>query len=239
MLQSKTIVVTGASRGIGRKLSEYFSAHGNTVLALARDGDALARLAKSARAEGHGRNAVVAYPCDLSDPASVEAAVARIRHTHGRVDVLINKAADVTSKPFEGTTPAEIESLIRTNIIGPLQLIRGLMPELRNSDAPVIVNVSSLAGYKPDPSQTVYSITKAAVNAMSRALDADLRGIRVLNAALPTIALQDGQRGVPVLLYARRLERAIERGESELFLSPFTKWLMRLYAFYPPLMRLR
>jgi short-subunit dehydrogenase len=102
-----------------------------------------------------------------------------------------------------------------------------------------IVNISSLAGYKPNPSQTVYSATKSAVNGISDALRAEFRGtpVSVINVALSSVNLSDTpQRGkVPADVLAEKLMKAIERGQPELYLSPITKWLMRLYKFYPPL----
>jgi short-subunit dehydrogenase len=106
-----------------------------------------------------------------------------------------------------------------------------------------IVNISSLAGYKPNPAQTVYSVSKSAVNGMSDALRAEFggQGIHVLNVALASVAIEGPASAgeIPMKALAEALVRALERRQDELFFSRVTKWLMRLYKAYPPLMNLR
>ena len=100
-----------------------------------------------------------------------------------------------------------------------------------------IVNISSLAGYKPNPTQTVYSIAKGALNATSEALRAELgpRGVHIVN-----VALRSGGTGPmkgPAETVAQRIERAIANREPEIFFYRSSKWLMRLYAAFPFLTR--
>lgn len=234
---AKTVLlITGASRGIGRALAIHFAHKGSHVLLSGRDLDGLKETSDRILTAG-GRCAY--YVADLRDPASLDEMFLRIGDTPGRVDILINNAADVTSKAFLQTTQEEIDSLIRTNVIGALQLTRLVVPLMLAANGGVIINMSSLAGYKPNPTQTVYSISKAAVNGMSDALRAELadKNIHVINAALSSVStIPPGAPGqVPVERLATALERAIRQGQNEVFLSPVSKWLMRLYRFYPPL----
>jgi len=181
--------------------------------------------------------------CDLRDPGSLERMVEAIRDRFGGVDILINNGADLTSKPFLETSLEAIDDLMRTNVTGLLQLTRLVAPMMAERGSGLIVNVSSLAGSKPNVTQTVYSISKTGVNGASEALGADLRryGIHVMNVHLPSVSAEEptpaGQ--VPAAVYARKLERAMARRMPELYLSVVTKWLMRLYKFYPPLARIR
>lgn len=231
------MLITGASQGVGWFLAKYFAARGAHVLATARTEPALRLLAQEI---GEGGGQCEYFPSDLRDVATLEALAAHARESLGVIDVLINNAADVTSKPFLETSPEEIADLVEANVTGALQLTRLVAPVMPQPGG-VIVNVSSLAGYKPNPAQTVYSITKAAVNGMSEALRAELgpKGIHVMNVALASVGTEtDTQPGqTPVTVFAKALERAIERREDELFLSPVSKWLMRLYRFYPRLRR--
>ncbi|MCX5771880.1 MAG: SDR family NAD(P)-dependent oxidoreductase [Candidatus Hydrogenedentes bacterium] len=237
-LDGATILITGASQGVGRRLAVYFGRHieGVDILVAARNE---ANLRESARLVAEAGAKCSFYGCDLRESASIEKLVETIRRDGKRVNVLINNAADVTSKPLMGTSLDEIDSLVRTNVTGPLQLCRLVAPMMIERGGGAIVNISSLAGYKPNPGQTVYSATKSAVNGISDALRAEFRGtpVSVINVALSSINLSgEPRRGqVPADVFAAKLIRAIERGQPELYLSPLTKWLMRLYKFYPPL----
>lgn len=235
-----TILITGASGRVGRALAIHFAHKGAHLLLSGRDPDRLEQTADRIRNAGGYADC---YLADLRQPETLDDMILRIGENPGRVDILINNAADVTSHPFLQTTQEEIDSLIRTNVIGALQLTRLVAPLMLAANNGVIVNISSLAGYKPNPNQTVYSISKSAVNAMSEALRAELAptGIHVINVPLSSVAIvgpyPPGQ--VPVERVASALERAIEQRRPEVFLSPVSKWLMRLYQFYPPLARRR
>ena len=156
---------------------------------------------------------------------------------------MINNAADVTSQPLADTSLTEIDSIIRTNVTGALLLARLLIPGMLERGGGAIVNIFSLAGYKPNPTETVYSVSKSAVNRMSDALRAEFgaQGIHVLNVALASVAIEGPANAgkVPIEAGAEAIERALERRQDELFFSRVTKWLMRLYKAYPPLMNLR
>jgi len=235
------ILITGASRGVGRHLAVHFAQRGARPFLTARGEAGLRETA--ALAEEAGGRACSYHVCDLRVRETVAGLVERVREEAVGVDVLINNAADVTSKPLLETSAEEIESLILTNVAGCLQLCRLVGPLMVAQGRGMIVNVSSLAGYKPNPGQTVYSVSKAAVNGISAALRADFggQGVAVMNVALASVGLGERlRRGeVPVARFAARLERAIVKEETELFLSPLTKWLMRLYGICPGLARLR
>lgn len=234
-----TILITGGSQGLGRHLAVHFAPKAAEVIVTARNEAGLEQTAAMV-AQAGGRCAY--YVSDLRKPDTLEALVAQIHEQKKRVDLLINNAADVTSKPLLETSSDEIDNLIRTNVTGCLQLCRLLAPGMIQQGGGMIVNISSLAGYKPNPTQTVYSISKGGVNALSDALRAELsgKGIHVMNVALASVAVEGAPKPgqIPAARFAARLERAIERNETELFSSPFTKWLMRLYRFLPPLARL-
>jgi len=233
-----TFLITGGSQGVGRRLAVYLGRHvpGAEVLVAARNEENLRETVRQAKETG-GKCAY--YVCDLRDSAAIERMVETIQSEGRFVDVLVNNAADVTSKPLLETSMEEIDSLVRTNVSGPLQLCRLIAPAMIERGGGTIVNISSLAGYKANPNQTVYSATKTAVNGISDALRAEFRDtpVRVINVALSSIDLDGGgARGkVPVEVFAAKLVRAIEHDARELYLSPLTKWLMRLYKFYPPL----
>ncbi len=233
--KNKTILITGATGTVGSGLARHFAARGAELILTARN---LARLQALADDIGAGKVRVRCVAADLSHAASLETLTKTILESCPHVDILINNAADVTSKPLMETALDEIDRQIRTNVTGPLQLCRLMVPVMTDGDR-VIVNISSLAGYKPNPAQTVYSVSKAGINAVSEALRAELssRGFHVVNVALMGIGTGPGQ--VSVETFAARLQRSISRREHELFLYRRTKWLMRLYGMFPMLARMR
>lgn len=239
-IAGKTMLITGASQGIGRYCAGYFAKRGVEVILAARRESVVREAAEEIAAAG-GRSS--AYPLDLGAATSIARLADALRSDGRSVDILFNNAADLTSKPLLESSLDEIESLIRTNVTGLLQLSRVIAPFMAAKRAGFIINMSSLAGYKCNPTQTAYSVSKRAVNGISDALRAELAplGIGVMNVAVPSVWV-DAQRHagqIPVAVFAHRLAAAIARDETELYFSAVTKWLMRLYAFYPPLGRIR
>jgi short-subunit dehydrogenase len=239
-MKNKHVVITGASQGIGEYLAIYFAQKGATVILLARNEEGLQNTLRQVEEAGGTGHYCVA---DLSDTQSLTKAVNHIGEKFKRIDVLINNAADVTSKPFLETDLDEIEALVKTNVTGVLQLTRLLYPMLKNSKEPSIVNISSLAGYKANPMQTVYSITKTATNGISDALRWELEpeGFHVMNVGLSSVGTKDEHKPgqVSVARYAHLLESALFNRQDELFLTPANKWLMRLYKLFPALAKLK
>lgn len=226
----QTILITGATGTVGSGLAPYFSTRGHRVILTARDRARLDKLSASL-------NNAPAYTADLSDASSLEQLFTQLQTDGHAIDVLINNAADVTSKPFLETSLEEIDQIVRTNITGTLQLSRIIGADMAARGRGAIVNISSLAGYKPNPTQTVYSITKGALNVASEALRAELapRGVHLVNVAL--MGVGTGPMKVPVETVAQRIERAINNREPEIFFYRSSKFLMRFYAAFPFLIR--
>lgn len=172
-LSESTVLITGASQGIGRHLAVHFGSKCGKVILWARNAEGLAATRRLVEEAG-GRCATNAF--DLTDLNSIQASVDALALENDTVDVLINNAADVTSKPMLETSTAEINRLVGTNVTGPLQLCRLLLSDMIERGSGTIVNISSLAGYKTNPAQTVYSVTKKAVNGVPEALRAELTG---------------------------------------------------------------
>ena len=219
-MKPKNIVITGASQGLGQFLAIYFAQKGNKVILIARNEEGLQETLRQVEEAGGTGHYCVA---DLSDSKSLVKAVEHIGSQYKKIDILINNAADVTSKPLLETDLDEIAHLVQTNITGPLQLTRLLIPQMEISKEPSIINISSLAGYKANPTQTVYSITKTAVNGMSDALRAELgpKGFHVMNVGLSSVGTHtDHKPGqVSAARYAHLLESALFNQQDELFLS--------------------
>lgn len=195
-------VVTGANRGIGREVARQLATdHGFVVVLGARD---LAKGRSTARALDATGRRVRPQQLDVADPASIAAAVAHVGDELGAVDVLVNNAAIDYDTDARAVT-ADLDRVRRafeTNLFGAWATAQAFLPLLRASPHPRIVNVSSESGSISEMSggTPAYSISKAALNALTRLLAAELRRDRVLvNAVCPGWTDTDmGQGGRPV-----------------------------------------
>jgi NAD(P)-dependent dehydrogenase (short-subunit alcohol dehydrogenase family) len=201
-------LVTGANRGIGRETVRQLVARGCDVVAGARDLEAGERAAAELEPGGSpvaGGSRVVACQLDIADPASVAAAAARITERHGRLDILVNNAAIIYDSGARAVT-ADLDSVhaaLETNLFGAWRLTQALLPLLVRGAHPRIVNVSSEAGSIGEMTggTPAYSVSKAALNALTRLLAGELRHQRVLvNAVCPGWTATDmgGGGGRPV-----------------------------------------
>jgi short-subunit dehydrogenase len=167
-------LVTGATAGIGRSFASSLAARGNDVVLVARDGVRLEALAAELSRE-HGVDAV-ALVADLVDPAGIAVVEARLRDHTAPIDLLVNNAGMGTYGMF-AELPVETEEYeIRLNVLAVVRLTHAALAGMRARGHGAVVNVSSLAGYQPDPSSATYGATKAFLNSFTQAVHEELRG---------------------------------------------------------------
>lgn len=192
LLDGKTAVVTGASRGIGRAIVETFRTHGARVLACARDPEAEAfqQWLEEQRSSPGGE--VVAVRLDLADGTSITEAVKDIRTRAPGIDVLVNNAGIATGALFQMMSMADLHSVFAVNFFGPVALTQGLVRLMARNKAGAVVNISSTAAMIPDPGTLAYGASKAALARATQSMAAELGrvGIRV-NAIAPGITRTD------------------------------------------------
>jgi NAD(P)-dependent dehydrogenase (short-subunit alcohol dehydrogenase family) len=172
----KTVVVTGASKGIGRATTEAFVDQGAHVVMLARGA---ARLHAEAARLGDRATPI---RCDISKPDDVRAAFAEVERRFGKLDVLVNNAGVGGSSPIDEIRDEDVDAVFGTNIFGALYCTRSAIPLLEAAGGGDIVNVGSEAICDPPPPlMSLYSTSKHALAAFSRYATRELRsrGIRV------------------------------------------------------------
>jgi NAD(P)-dependent dehydrogenase (short-subunit alcohol dehydrogenase family) len=195
-------VVTGANRGIGREVVHRLAAEGWLAVLGSRDP---ARGAAAARELGGERAGVVACALDVASEESVAGAASWVADELGRCDALVNNAAIDYDTDARATTAdlARVHRAMETNLFGAWRAALAFLPLLRRSPHPRLVNVSSGGGSiaTMGPGTPAYSVSKAALNALTRVLAAELRADRVLvNAVCPGWVATDmgGPGGRPV-----------------------------------------
>jgi NAD(P)-dependent dehydrogenase (short-subunit alcohol dehydrogenase family) len=192
-------LVTGANRGIGLEVSRQLAALGHTVLVTARSEDAAARAAEEIGPNASGLRLDVTAENDIAQLAET------ITDRHGHLDVLVNNAA-IAYDTWQRAATADLDyvrTAAETNLYGPWRLTQMLLPLLRRSEHPRVVNVSSEAGSLTSMGggTPAYNTTKVALNALTRMLAAELRADGILvNAICPGWVATDmgGPGGRPV-----------------------------------------
>lgn len=156
----------------------HFARKGETVIAGVRRPGAASELQRRRDEEGLAFDIV---GLDVTDETSVAAAVTGAVGGHGRIDVLVNNAGVGLRGAIEDTSPELARVVFETNVIGPLRLLRAVLPVMRSQGHGVVVNVSSLAGRVSAPFAGIYSATKFAFEALSESLHYEVApfGIRV------------------------------------------------------------
>jgi short-subunit dehydrogenase len=181
MSTSKTILITGATAGIGRTTALHLAGLSHHVIASGRKPTELARLAAEARGLA-GKLDVV--PLDVTQPASIAAAVVEVDRLTGErgLDALINNAGFGVLGPTSEISDAEMRRQYDTNVFGLMNVTRAFLPAMRARRAGRIINVSSLGGRVTLPYFGVYNSTKYAVESLSDALRYELQpfGIAVV-----------------------------------------------------------
>ncbi|MFT3720475.1 2-hydroxycyclohexanecarboxyl-CoA dehydrogenase [Pseudorhodoferax sp.] len=165
--EHKTIVVTGGGGGIGGATCLRFGKEGGRVAVLDLNLDAAEKVAAQIRAEG---GAAQALRCDITDRASVNAALAATEEKLGPVDVLVNNAGWDVFKPFTKTEPAQWDQLIAINLVGALHLHHAVLPGMAARKAGRIVNIASDAARVGSSGEAVYAACKGGLVAFSKTI---------------------------------------------------------------------
>jgi short-subunit dehydrogenase len=188
--EGQTVVVTGASSGVGAAAARMFGAEG-------------ARVVLAARSVG----------ADVSDPDQARALVERALEATGSIHVLVNNAGYNHRGPVAEGDPKELARIVDVNLRGPILLTRFALPSLLQQERAAVVNVASIAGQVPLPGEATYSATKFGLRGFSMALAEELRGtsVRVSIVSpgpIETGFLTDDLEAVPDIVFSQPMSSA-------------------------------
>lgn len=163
---TKTVLITGCSSGLGRLTARHFAARGwNVVATMRRPEPGLAE---------EFPDRVLVETLDVSDPASIDAAVRAGVQRFGGLDAVVNNAGITILSIFEATPESAVKKIFDTNVFGVMNVIRATVPALRERGGGTIVNVTSGVGYMAVPLLSLYVASKHAVEGLSESLAYEL-----------------------------------------------------------------
>ena len=169
---TKTVLITGCSSGLGKTTARHFGAEGWNVVATMRKPD-------PSLASDYADQMLV-LPLDVTDPASIETAIAAGVERFGRIDAVVNNAGISVVSIFEATAKETIRGIFETNVFGIMNVVQAIIPHLRNHGGGTIVNISSGVGLAAVPLLALYTATKHAVEGLAESLSYELESQNIL-----------------------------------------------------------
>ena len=170
---SKVVFITGASSGIGKSIGEFLFNKGFTVYGTSRTPN------------NYTNSVFPLITLDVRDTNSIQHAITDVISKAGRIDVVINNAGVGITGPIEEIPTEEIKNNFETNLFGPIEVIKAVLPQMRKQKSGLIINVTSIAGYMGLPYRSVYSASKGALELITEAVRMEVKpfNIQITNVA--------------------------------------------------------
>ncbi|GAB3768262.1 SDR family oxidoreductase [Spirosoma horti] len=171
-MMNKTIILTGASSGIGKAAAKKFAAEGWNVIATMRNPEQEQELTQLPN--------VLVTRLDVQDPASIDSAIQQGLDRFGKIDAVVNNAGYGQNGVFEAISPEQIQQQFDVNVFGVMNVIRALLPHFRQQKSGLILNISSGAGRYTLPLISLYAASKFALEGFSEALSFELSTLNII-----------------------------------------------------------
>ncbi|AWM12491.1 short-chain dehydrogenase/reductase [Flavobacterium sediminis] len=170
---SKVVFITGGSSGIGKAVGVFLKNKGFTVYGTSRNPE------RFPDAE------INLIALDVRDKGSIAKAIEEVVNQEGKIDVLINNAGVGITGPLEEIPAEEIKNNFETNLFGPIEVMKAVLPYMRDKKSGLIINVTSIAGYMGLPFRGVYSASKGALELVTEAMRMEVKpfGVQITNVA--------------------------------------------------------
>lgn len=164
---SKVVLITGGSSGIGKSIGEFLTEKGYTVFGTSRN------------PERYTQSKFALVALDVAKIDTIHAAVSTIIARAGRIDIVINNAGAGITGPIEEIPDAEIKRNFETNLFGPINVIKAVLPQMRQQNEGLILNVTSIAGYMGLPYRGIYSASKGALELVTEAFRMEIKDFNI------------------------------------------------------------
>lgn len=212
MTNMKTILITGASSGIGKETAILFAEKGWNVAATMRSKQKLSMFADNKN--------IRTYLLEVKDKDSVASCIGQVIQDYGKIDAIVNNAGIYTINPLEVTPDEIIDDVVDTNIKGVLYTTKAILAHFRENKSGIIVNISSIAGRATFPFQSVYHTSKWAVEGLSESLYYELEplGIRVkvVEPGVVKTNLYESVSNLPIDQYPNEYQSSFGKGHDSL-----------------------
>ncbi|MFH4968346.1 SDR family oxidoreductase [Gaetbulibacter sp. M240] len=163
----KVVLITGGSSGIGKSIGEYLKSKDFIVYGTSRT------------PEKYTDSNFPILNLDVTNVSSIQRAVNRVVSIENRIDVLINNAGIGITGPIEEIPEKEIKNNFETNFFGPINMIKAVLPKMREQGSGLIINVTSIAGYMGLPYRGIYSASKGALELVTEALRMEIKDFNI------------------------------------------------------------
>lgn len=172
-IENKVAVVTGASRGIGYRITERLLDEGAKVMICSRQQRHVEQATETLRKKAG--KCIEGIMADVRDYRQVERLMAACEETFGGIDILVNNAGIAIFRPVDRLSPEEWDAVIQTNLSGPFYCVHAAVPRIKRRGGGYIINISSLSGKNPFAGGAAYNASKFGLNGFSEAMMLDLR----------------------------------------------------------------
>ncbi|MBU0942285.1 MAG: SDR family oxidoreductase [Bacteroidetes bacterium] len=169
----KVIFITGGSSGIGKSIGEFLHHKGFIVYGTSRNPERIVN------------SVFPLVALDVRDALSIKQAIAKVIALSGRIDVVVNNAGVGITGPLEEIPTIEMKNHFDTNFFGPIEVMKAVLPEMREQQMGLIINITSIAGYMGLPYRSLYSASKGALELITESLRMEVKsfGIHITNIA--------------------------------------------------------
>lgn len=164
---SKVVLITGGSSGIGKSIGEFLQAKGFTVYGTSRN------------PKNYSESLFPLVVLDVTKSETIANCIAEVLEKESKIDVLINNAGAGITGPIEEIPEAEIKRNFETNFFGPINVIKAVLPSMRQEKSGLIINITSIAGYMGLPYRGIYSASKGALELVTEAFRMEIKAFNI------------------------------------------------------------
>lgn len=164
---TKVVLITGGSSGIGKSVGEFLLTKGLTVYGTSRN------------PQNYTQSKFPIIALDVADNNTIVTCVKTVIDAEGQLDIVINNAGAGITGPIEEIPEVEIKRNFETNFFGPINVIRAVLPQMRNQNSGLIINITSIAGYMGLPYRGIYSASKGALELITEAFRLEIKDFNI------------------------------------------------------------